>query len=362
MTSAWHDLAAVLDKIPNSYSPVDGDVHIKVLQWIFSEEEASLASKMKLMGETIDELHARIEYSGTPKELENLLETMAKKGQIRAWRSSTGRRYCLIPFVVGVYEEQLNRLDREGAELIEELFVKGKGGEFFSTEPAIMKVVPINRSIQAELEVYPYETAEEMIESSQSWGIRECICKKQQALLDKPCNYPSTVCIILAPKKENAFDDSELTKPISKEAALEILHESEEAGLVHCSMNIQTGHTYICNCCTCCCNLLRGVAISNQPHAFVKSNYYARIDTELCTGCETCIERCQFDALDVPEDVCVVEYDRCIGCGVCAIACPEGAIELVEKSPDEKTIPPEKVRDWMTQKAISRGVDPSELL
>ena len=102
--------------------------------------------------------------------------------------------------------------------------------------------------------------------------------------------------------------------------------------------------------------------MSSQPHAFVKSNYYARVDSELCTGCETCIERCQFDALEVPEDVCVVEYDRCIGCGVCAIACPEGAIELVEKNLDEKTIPPEKIRDWMTQKAISRGVDPSELL
>ena len=45
--------------------------------------------------------------------------------------------------------------------------------------------------------------------------------------------------------------------------------------------------------------------------------------------CETCIERCQMEALAMNEDdACGVSLDRCIGCGLCAWACPYGAREL----------------------------------
>jgi len=357
-TNAWERLASILDTIPNSYTHVDDGVHVKVLQWIFTEEEADLASRMKLKGETKEEMGKRLDED--PDELEQMLEVMDEKGQIRAWNSSTGRRYALIPFAVGIYEEQLERMDKDFAELVEGYFQKGKGGALFDTEPAIFKVIPINRTIESEVEIKPYQIAENLINEAKSWGLRECICKKQQDLLEKPCKYPTSVCIIFA-KKENAFANSHLTETITREEALQKLQESEEAGLVHCTMNIQAGHNYICNCCTCCCNILRGVSLSDQPHAYVKSDYIITVDEDLCTGCETCIERCQFDALSLPEDVISVNSERCIGCGVCAITCPEGALQLVPREGEPK-VPPEGFMDWMTEKAMSRGVDPSDLL
>ncbi len=358
MTTVWERLADVLNKIPNSYAHIDDNTHLEVLKWIFTEEEADLASRMKLMGETVDEMALRLNMELTA--LTPLLERMAKKGQIRAWNSSTGRRYALLPFAVGIYEEQLGRMDSEFARLIEGYFMKGKGTGLFDTEPAIFKVIPVNKAIQSEVEIKPYQIAENMIENAKSWGLRECICKKQQALLENPCKYPTSVCIIFA-RKENAFDESELTKPITKDEALQKLRESEEAGLVHCTMNVQQGHNYICNCCTCCCNVLRGVSLSDQPHAFVKSDYLISIDEDLCSGCGTCVERCQFDALSIPEDVAVANIERCIGCGVCTVTCPENAMSLIDRT-GEKQEPPEGLMDWMTQKATSRGVDPSDLL
>ena len=356
--NAWERLAAVLDKIPNSYTHVDDGSHIKVLQWIYTEEEADLASRLQLKGETIEEMGERL--SENPEKLKDLLEVMDEKGQIRAWNSSAGRRYALIPFAVGVYEEQLDRMDPEFAKLVEDYFLKGKGAGLFDNEPAIFKVIPVNRTIKSELEIRPYQVAENLINNAKSWGLRECICKKQQDLLEKPCSYPTSVCIIFA-KKENAFEDSQLTQSITQEEALEKLRESEEAGLVHCTMNIQEGHNYICNCCTCCCNILRGVSLSDQPHAYVKSDYIMSVDGDLCSGCETCIERCQFDALSIPEDIIAIDNERCIGCGVCALVCPEGALILVPRE-GEKKDPPQGFMDWMTQKAISRGVDPSDLM
>jgi electron transport complex protein RnfB len=351
-------LAEVLDKIPNSFLQIEDGTHLKLLRWVFTPEEAELAGNMRLRGETIEEMATRLGRDAD--NLGPMLETMAEKGQIRAWTSSSGRRYCLIPYVVGIYEEQLGRMDSEFARLADDLFIKSKGGELFGTKPAIFQVLPVNQAIDAELEVFPYEVAEQIVENSKSWGMRECICKKQQALLDNPCKYPTSVCLTFAAKTENAFDDDDLTQAITKEESLRILQEAHDAGLVHCTMNIQRGHNYICNCCTCCCGILRGVSVSGAPHAYVKSNFLASVDEDLCSGCETCVDRCQFDALSIPSDILEIDEDRCVGCGVCTSVCPEDALGLKPR-PGKKHEPPERFMDWMTQKATARGVDPSDL-
>jgi ferredoxin len=357
----YERLAATLDKIPNSFPAVPDRSHIRLLQWIFEPSEAELASRMRLMGETIEDMGARLERD--PEDLKELLETMAHKGQIRAWNSSTGRRYALIPFAVGIYEEQLERMDEEFAKLYEDYYNAAHGiGNLFATEPPIFKVIPVNRAVETDLEIHPYEKAEHLLENAKSWGVRECICKKQKELLHEPCNYPTSVCLVFAPKRENAFETDELTKAVTKEEALKILQDSEEAGLVHCTMNIQTGQNYICNCCTCCCGVLRGLTEHEQPYAFVNSDFLIEVDADTCTGCGTCVDRCQFAALDMPEDLSVVNPDRCVGCGVCAITCPEDALQLVARPDRGEKMPPEKFMDWMTEKAMSRGVDPSELM
>jgi ferredoxin len=226
----------------------------------------------------------------------------------------------------------------------------------------IFKVLPVNQSVNTDLEIHPYDIAEEMVQNAKSWGVRECICKAQQGLLGNDCKYPTTVCLMFAPRRENAYDNDELTKVITKDEALKLLKDAEDAGLVHCTMNARSDHYYICNCCTCCCGILRGLDSSDNPRAFVRTEFVANIDADLCSGCETCIDRCQFGALSIPEDVTVVDTKRCIGCGVCAVTCPEGAIEIVRTEPTGKSESPEGLMDWMTQRAMSRDIDPSDLL
>ncbi len=359
---AYVRLAAVLDNVPNGYAHVEDGTHLRVLQWIFTPEEADLASKLKLRGETAEEITSKLNLP--LDETIDLLERMVEKGQISGWmsRSAGARKYALMPFAVGFYEEQLDRMDEEFAQLLEEYFEKARGGTLFASEPAIFKVVPVNKSVETELIIHRYDQAERLVETSASWGIRDCICKKQKGLIGKPCTYPASVCLTLAPRRENAFEGHEITKPITKDEALTILRDSAQAGLVHCTMNIQHDHTYICNCCTCCCGVLRGLTQYDQPHAFVNSDFIISIDTDLCAGCGTCVDRCQFDALSVPEDVSVANTDRCIGCGVCTIECPENALTLIAREGRGEVTPPESLMDWMAQKAMSRNVDPSELL
>jgi ferredoxin len=353
------ELAEILNKIPNGFAYTEDGTHLKILKKIYTQEEANIACKLTLSGISVNEI---LGLDLEPSELTKKLETMHEKGQIRAWTRRDGlRKYGLMPWVVGIYEEQLDKMDEELAQLTEEYFEKSKAKGLFDTEPAIFKVLPINKEIKTELEIFPYENAELLIDNAKSWGIRDCICKAQQEHLGNTCSYPKTVCISFA-NRENAFSNNSISKPITKQEALNYLVESEEAGLVHCSMNVKEQLNYICNCCTCCCGILRGLTKLNQPYAFVKSNYVIHVEEEDCIGCETCIDRCQFDALSIHDEISTVNSDKCVGCGVCAITCTEEALHLIPRDSYQRTEPPENQRDWMTQKAINRGVDPSDIL
>lgn len=89
-----------------------------------------------------------------------------------------------------------------------------------------------------------------------------------------------------------------------------------------------------------------------KPGIALNSGFMPEWDADLCTACETCIERCPSEALKMGEDeIPEVNLDRCIGCGVCASSCPTEAIGLVERP--GIPIPP------MDQKALREAIKAS---
>jgi len=77
----------------------------------------------------------------------------------------------------------------------------------------------------------------------------------------------------------------------------------------------------------------------------------------LCTGCETCLDCCQMDALSINDDgLAVVNEDRCIGCGLCVTTCPTEALKLLPKSEKEFHTPPASMAEQMMLMAQKRGL------
>jgi Fe-S-cluster-containing hydrogenase component 2 len=344
-------LALTLNRIPNGFPILKDGSHLKVLKWIFTPDEAELFSRMKLRGETAQRISRRLKI---PLDiLIKKLDTMKKKGQIRTFITKKGKKkYGLFPFVVGIYEEQLHRMDEEFAKLFEEFAIKTQGQEIFSQNPPIQRVIPVNRSIKTELVIKTYNQAEMLVQNAKSWGVRDCICRTQQELIGNGCSYPKSICMEFS-FKENAYENSKVTTPITKERAMEYLYEAEEAGLIHTTMNIANGHPYICNCCTCCCGILRGLKEFNQPLAIVKSDYKLVIDEKQCTGCKKCLDRCQFDALEIIDKKCIVN-NSCIGCGVCTLVCPKDAMSLVLRDKRERKKPVKGILRWFLKRGLKR--------
>ena len=54
----------------------------------------------------------------------------------------------------------------------------------------------------------------------------------------------------------------------------------------------------------------------------------AKIDTEKCTGCESCVEECPSEAISMADGKAKVDVDECVDCGACVDACPVEAISM----------------------------------
>jgi electron transport complex protein RnfB len=352
----YRKLAKVLDTLPNGFPATESGLEIKLLKKIFTPEQADLFCDLRLTFETAEQIAER---TGRPLEgLEEILTTMWERGGVFGVNFGGVKMFKMVPWAFGIYEFQLPHMDRELAEMCEE-YMKVFGQEFFENTPQLMQVIPIEKEIQATHEALTYEKVSSVIENGQSFMVNECICKKEQGLLDNPCEKPLEVCLAIAPVP-GVFDNNPLGgRAISKEEAYEVLRKSEEAGLVHLTWNVESGHFFICNCCGCCCGVLRGINdLGIAASTVVNSYYYAEIDPDECVACGTCAdERCQVNAIEEGEEAYRVIREKCIGCGLCVTTCPSEAIRLVRKPPEEVVPPPKDEDAWFEERGRQRGVD-----
>jgi len=280
---------------------------------------------------------------------------------VQAGRGPGGLAFGLLPFIVGSFEESLPYLDKEMAQLFEAMLQETGGVGTLDRRPAFQRVIPVEQSIDAEIEVLPYERASYLLDQARSFGVRECICRKQKALIGEACEHERMNCINLSPL-EDAFANMPHVRPITKEEAERILHQAEEAGLIHCTYNQQHSLYYICNCCTCCCGIIRGMVKYGHHHALARSDFFSVVDTNACSGCQACVERCHFGALSVMENVCMVDTERCMGCGLCVSACPSDALHLRRRPAQEQALPPKDYAEWMARRADSQGMPLEKLI
>lgn len=352
MNEIYQKLALELDKIPNGFPKTESGVELKILAKLFSPEQARLAATLSLVPESVSEVAQKNNI--TLIEAKSLLIGMVKKGLIDLKKDeSKGLVFCLIPFVVGFYERQNAKIDKEFAELFEQYYHEG----FFSSmtaEPSVHRIIPIEKTIPVNIDVMPYQKASEYLDDANAWGVLNCICRVQKKLIGQGCDHPIENCLVFS-KKTGAFDRTPDIRALSKDEALEILAEADRAGLVHSTNNAQQDVTYICNCCTCSCGVLRGIVDHGIKDSVASSDFYAAVDKDLCTACEVCIERCQFGALKIVDDLSTVDRNFCYGCGLCVTSCPVDAISLVQKDEQNIAEPPLDDEAWRKLRSANRG-------
>jgi len=351
MNPVYKKLALRLDEIPNGVLPTESGVELKILAKLFSPEEAGIAATMTV--ETM-EAGAIADLVGMEeREVRSMLIGMVKKGLIDIKKEDgIGLTFSLIPMVVGFSERQNASIDKEFAELFEQYYNES----FYRTmivNPSVHRVIPVEQTIPINIDVMPYEKASNYLDQANSWGVLNCICRVQKQHIGQGCNHSLENCIVFSSRK-GAFDRVEDIRAIELEEAKDILVEAEKEGLVHSTNNAQGDVNYICNCCSCSCGVLRSMIDYGSKDSIASSDFYVTINSDECTGCEICLERCHFNALTIKDDVCHVDISHCYGCGLCITECPTEAISLVQKTKEEITAPPLDDKEWRERRMKAR--------
>jgi len=217
--------------------------------------------------------------------------------------------------------------------------------------PAIHRVMPARQATKTEW-ILPYDDICELLLKAKSFIARDCICRVEQDVLgSRSCNFPLKNCLAIS-VVEGAFG----TNGISLEEALAVIDETEEIGLVHTVSNNIGDVNYVCNCCGCCCGILRGITQWGVDNSVARANYHAEADPDVCTGCEICIDRCQVGAVSIDGVVATVNLSRCIGCGLCVTGCPDEAMYLQRRPDAELVHPPADFAAWEDERLRSRGL------
>lgn len=339
----YRQLQQHLDQLPVGFPPSKSGVEIRMLKHLFTPEEAKIATNLKFSWnntEPLEKIIERVKPLGyTMEELEKHLENMVKKGSIMVHRKGDKKTYGNAMLIIGMFEYQLDKLTKEFVEDMHQYMWEAWIPEVAKIPIPQTRLIPVEQSVRPELGLSNYEVLKEVINSSEGpFVLMDCVCRQGKDLLGEPCKATSRreVCIGFNPWIQ-VFIDNGWGKEITKEEALDNLQKNQEEGLILMSNNAQKPD-FVCSCCSCCCE---GIATINKlpnPADLISSNYYAQVDSDLCTGCETCIDICQMGAITLKDDVSSVNHIRCIGCGNCVAVCPSEALKLHKK--EQQTVPP----------------------
>lgn len=351
----YEKLAQKLGSFPSGFPRTESGIEIRLLKKIFLPEEAALMIEMMPMPETAAQIAGRT--GRNPQQTLQLLLTMLQKGQIHGFPMGEEFAFVPLPFIVGIYFFHSPYVDKELADLFEEYYRSWAEGSL-NIKPTYFRVISVDKSIPLEFEVFPYERAETILKDANSFGLFPCMCKLQKQLVDDSCKHPTNTCLVFS-QASKAFDNIPSIQSISREEAFKALRDFEDAGLVHTMGNFREtnpGMDFICSCCTCGCTFLRGLAELGIENSVAKTNFMAVVKEEACDGCGTCIDRCQFKAIAMKDDVLYVNNKRCAGCGLCVITCPSEALSLERRPEDETVQPPRDIQEWNQVRAQNRQI------
>ena len=286
-----------------------------------------------------------------------ILESMADKGLVFAIEKGGPTLYRLMPLAPGIYEYQfmageVSERAKKLARLFDEVtpVTGNESASFNAPRFPFSRVLPVEKDLESELNVQPYEKISEYLKNAEHIAVSTCYCRHHAELTGKPCDKPKEVCMSVGPGAKYAAERG-FGRLISTDEALRILEVSEEAGLVHCTSNTSKYIDFICNCCICHCAILQHHKDMQKNKLAAPSNYVVAVSQEDCTLCETCLDRCPMDAFSIAEDSIERDPQLCIGCGLCVSTCPSEALKMMPRS--ESQIPPEGQRELYAAMAAS---------
>jgi ferredoxin len=346
----------------------DSPTLMKILSMLFSPEDAELAGRLPYNFASLDTLSKNLKI---PKEeLSDKLTDMAHRGVVFDIEYDGQRYYTLPPVVIGLFEFTFMRMRpdmpmKELALLFEEYFYENNGSfgrALFEGKTQIFRTLVREEAIPKDTytEVLDWERATSIVSSATATAVGICQCHHSAQHMGRACSKPQEVCLTFNFAAESLARNG-IARSITKNEAMTILAQSKESGLAQTADNVKNRVTFICNCCGCCCHVMKGIKTLNYRPGIITSNFIMDVDLSKCKGCGKCAKACPVEAISINKKTdesreikwAVRNEQSCLGCGVCTTVCKTGAASM--KARAQRVLVPETVFDQRVMMAIERG-------
>src|SRR4030043_2213789 len=294
----------------------------KLLRRLMDKEEAEIVASLPC---PVAELAQKLGKS--EEEVNNRLRGLFEKGVIFI----TSRGYQFARDIFQLHDATACDVRRDkawGRELLDlwEDFLQAEWyadwAKFVQTwKMPMWRVVPARKAISKGTGLLPSEDVEAILDKATRFALASCSCRR----IAERCDLPVEVCLQVNRSAEYAITRG-TGKELTKDEAMKIMDVAEEAGLIHSVVNNSGVPNVICNCCADCCVFYYPLTKhSVLDKGVARSRFQAEVDKATCTGCQTCVERCPFEALEmvkIPGEKKLkaqVNSDKCFGCGVCVV-------------------------------------------
>ena len=222
----YKKLARHLDELPGGYPETESGVELRILKRLFTTEEAEMALHTALIPENSRVIARRAKMEA--KEAEALLETMARKGLI--YNITIPRKpnlYMAAQFVVGIWEYQVNRLDKELIRDMNEYLPTFVDLETWRKAPQL-RTIPVTRSLDGSSKILSYEKAEELVKNRSKIRVAPCICRREHTMVGEGCDKPEESCLVFG-TGAYFYERRGIGRDITVDECLEILKKADQA-------------------------------------------------------------------------------------------------------------------------------------
>jgi len=213
----------------------------------------------------------------------------------------------------------------------------------------LSRVVPAYNAIKDLPGVLPVENFHELLKAQELIAVVPCSCRFRTTSVGEQCEHTAEAetwhCLQFGRGAEYVISRGSGRK-LTTEEALELSDAIEEDGLLHMWPNNanMTDINTSCQCCRDCCENYVSVdqAAISIGTTWQKSRYEAYVaDLDSCTGCQDCVDRCQFDAIEMVKAAgskrlkAAIDSEKCFGCGACVVGCSPESLKMRVVRPPE---------------------------
>ncbi len=202
----YHELREHFHHHPMGFPKTESGVELRILQRLFTEQEAQIALGLTPRSESAQEISGRTKAD--PNQVESFLERMSHQGLIFREGDRGGRRYGLLPYMSGSNKFQMKVLGNHEHAEDGESYMPTLLKEIATSHTHNRQITPVEDNLPVDVEATPWERASEIVSQSGKIALCTCRCRAGQKMLGKGCSQPADdICLVYSPLAEYCLEN-----------------------------------------------------------------------------------------------------------------------------------------------------------